>query len=77
MTKLEKQTKMKIDVAVIKLNFIISYAERQIERAKGIPILNDADHADWVRGYEERIDDIMCEMYNLDHFGEGSKVNED
>lgn len=69
MTKLEKQTAQNRIQALFDLNAIVSLAENQLVRARGIPLLNDEEHADWVQGYADRIHEICIEMKELSAFG--------
>ena len=69
MTDYEQQTAQNRIKAITYLNFICSYAESQIQRAKAIPILDDEDHADWVQGYTDRICELCTEMSELATFG--------
>ena len=69
MTKNEKQTEQNRIQALIDLNGIISLAESQLVRAKGIPLIDDDEHADWVQGYVDRIHEICMDMKDLVTFG--------
>lgn len=76
MTELANQTMNNRVAIVLDLNSIIAMAESQITRAKGIPILNDAEHADWVQGYADRIHEICLDMADLVSFGHRGGDNE-
>jgi len=69
MTQLEQQTSDNRFRILIDLNHIISYAESQITRSKNIPIIDDAEHADWVQGFADRVHEIFLDMSELSYFG--------
>ena len=65
----EKETLNNITTAVSDLNKIIKVALSQIERCDSIPILEDAEHADYVQGYADRVHEIMMDIEDLANYG--------
>lgn len=63
-------------LAVKDLEFIINAANALIERTKGIPELEDPEHADLVLGYRDRIHEIRLDMDDMFSFGQASTKNE-
>ena len=69
MTNIERQTMDNRINAITNLEKIINMAEIEIRRSRDIPIIDDAEHADWVRGYADRIHEIRLDMEDLAGFG--------
>ena len=69
MTDLERQIEENRLKAMNELNHIISYAEAEIVRCRKIPLLDDDEHADLVRGYADRIEEIRMDMQDLRKIG--------
>ena len=70
MTKYEQQTFANRAKAKFALGEIFLLAQKAIESVDDvIQITDDANQADWVRGYTDRILDIYQDMLDLKNFG--------
>ena len=58
------------------LEFIINSANALIDRTKGIPELDNPEHADLVQGYRDRIHEIRLDLDEMFSFGMASENNE-
>lgn len=69
MTELENKTMENKIRAGYELERIIHIAENEIFRANGIPILDNEEHADLIKGYADRIAEIRMDMEDLKKIG--------